>query len=229
MSTASKFNWKEIALLIVLVVIIYVFWSSIFVYPLKMLVVFFHEMSHGLAAIVTGGSIERIELSPQQGGTCYTRGGFRPLVIAAGYLGSLAWGGTILVLAARTRHDKLIMGALGVILLGSAIWWVRPLISFAFGFVFAFGAVMTVAGSLLPEKFNDVLLKVIGLTSCFYAIWDIKSDAIDRNIPSSDASKFGDLLFLNSTIVGVVWIIISLVATVFFLRMAATHAPESDS
>ena len=38
-------------------VVVYCLWNTSLVYPLKILVVFFHEISHGVAAVLTGGSI----------------------------------------------------------------------------------------------------------------------------------------------------------------------------
>ncbi|MFV1959099.1 MAG: M50 family metallopeptidase, partial [Planctomycetota bacterium] len=37
-------------------------WNTWLVWPLKILVVFFHEMGHGLAAVLTGGRIVEIRL-----------------------------------------------------------------------------------------------------------------------------------------------------------------------
>ena len=101
----DRINWRTGGALLVLMAGVVLFWNTWAVYPLKILVVFFHELSHGLAAWITGGSIERIELVAQQGGLCVTRGGSTFLTLSAGYLGSLFWGGLILVVAARTRHD----------------------------------------------------------------------------------------------------------------------------
>ena len=82
----------SLAVPVVVAIVVLVFWDSFVVYPLKILVVLFHELSHGLAAIVSGGAIERIELSVEQGGVCYTRGGSSFLILNSGYLGSLACG-----------------------------------------------------------------------------------------------------------------------------------------
>ena len=67
-------------------------WDTPLVYPLKIFVVLLHEVSHAVMAVATGGSIERIELSPLQGGACYCPGGNAFLTLSAGYLGSLAVG-----------------------------------------------------------------------------------------------------------------------------------------
>ena len=54
-----KGHWQ----LILITVIVFMLWGTPVVYPLKILVVFMHELSHGLAAVFTGGSIEAISLS----------------------------------------------------------------------------------------------------------------------------------------------------------------------
>ena len=93
---------RYIALLLIFIAIGFL-WNTLFVYPLKIFVVFMHEVSHGLAAIATGGRILEIQINPQQGGHALTQGGSRFWTLTAGYLGSLLWGGVILLLAARTR------------------------------------------------------------------------------------------------------------------------------
>jgi hypothetical protein len=45
-------------------------WDTWLVTPLKLFVVMLHEVSHGLAAVATGGSIDRIVLTPDLGGAC---------------------------------------------------------------------------------------------------------------------------------------------------------------
>ena len=66
---------RYIALLLIFIAI-GLLWNTIVVYPLKIFVVFMHEVSHGLAAVVTGGEIVEIQINPQQGGHALTRGGF---------------------------------------------------------------------------------------------------------------------------------------------------------
>ncbi len=56
---------------------------------------YFHEMSHGLSAILTGGHISRIDFSFNGAGLCYTAGGFRNMVTFSGYTGASIWGALI--------------------------------------------------------------------------------------------------------------------------------------
>ncbi|NOX43805.1 MAG: M50 family metallopeptidase [Gammaproteobacteria bacterium] len=69
-------------------------------WPFSWLETYFHEITHGLAAVLSGGSIERIALHFNGSGLCYTRGGWQPLVTFAGYVGAVGWG-AIIYLGAR--------------------------------------------------------------------------------------------------------------------------------
>ncbi len=216
----SNVDWKVLASLVGLMVVVVFFWSSLAVYPLKILVVFFHELSHGLAALLTGGSIERIELVAQEGGLCVTSGGNRFVLLTAGYLGSLVWGGLILLLASRTRIDRAVSIVLGLILVAVSVFFIRPFLGFGFFFGLLAGLALGATGVLLSEGVNDYLLRVIGLTSCMYAVLDIKSDIIDRPGIRSDAAMLSDLTGLPTLFWGFVWIAVAVVAAFFFLLLA---------
>ncbi len=62
-------------------------------WPMKWAETFYHEFSHGMACVLTGGKIERIELEWNGAGCCYTRGGWRVPTLLAGYMGASLWGG----------------------------------------------------------------------------------------------------------------------------------------
>ncbi len=69
-------------------------------WPFSWLETYFHEISHGLMAVLSGGTIERIVLHFDGSGLCYTKGGWAPLVAFAGYVGAVVWG-AIIYLGAR--------------------------------------------------------------------------------------------------------------------------------
>ncbi|MDA8747930.1 M50 family metallopeptidase, partial [Litoreibacter sp.] len=101
--------------LLVTLAVIFALWTTSVVLPLKILVVYLHELSHGLAALATGGEIERINVSAQIGGFTMTRGGNRFAILSAGYLGSLLFGVCMLVLALRSAADRVVMAILGAV------------------------------------------------------------------------------------------------------------------
>lgn len=224
--TFRNVNWKLAGSLLALMVVVALLWNTWAVYPLKILVVLFHELSHGLAAVLTGGSIESIEVVAREGGLCVTRGGNRFVILSAGYLGSLVWGGVILLLASRTRLDRAISAVLGGLLLLVSLLFVRPFGSFGFLFGIGAGAVLVALGLWLPEVVNDYVLKVVGLTSCLYAVMDIQSDIIDRPHLRSDAYMLGEHTGLPTLLWGVLWIVVAVVLAVVFLLRACKQAPR---
>jgi hypothetical protein len=193
-------------------------WDWAFIYPIKVFVVLLHEVGHGLAAVLTGGEIARIEISSNLGGVCWSRGGSMLAVLPAGYLGSMAFGGLILIGAAKTRHDQAISIAIGVIVGVITLLYVRNLFGIAFGLVFALA--MIAAGKLLSEKVNDLLLRFIGMTSSLYAIIDIKEDLISRTVNGSDAFQMSKTFGLPPVFWGVLWIVVAIGCTAVFVAIA---------
>jgi len=108
---------KKVGVLLGIFVCVALLWGTVAVTPIKLLVVLLHEISHGLAAVLTGGSISTIEVNANQGGVCYTVGGSRWFMLSAGYLGSMLWGGAILIAASRTKVDRGLSVAMGLFLL----------------------------------------------------------------------------------------------------------------
>lgn len=101
-------------------------------WPLGWVETFFHEISHGLAALATGGGVDRIELHLRGSGLCYTMGGSRFVVSFSGYAGAVLWG-ALLYLAAGAANPRLansIVALLGVLVVSVGLLWVRDLISF---------------------------------------------------------------------------------------------------
>ena len=222
------FKRLDIRLIGIFVVIAFL-WNTEFVYPLKIFVVFMHEVSHGLAAIATGGSIKEIQVVPQEGGHAITLGGSRFWILTAGYLGSLIWGGLILILAARTHLGKLISAVIGIGMILISAFYLRNTFGFLFGV--GFGGVLILVGRFLPESINEWLLRVIGLTSCLYAILDIKSDVLDRSHLRSDARMLHEEItpYIPTVVWGVLWMMIAIVVTLIVLYIAGKDRESPDA
>lgn len=195
------------------------FWYAPAIYPLKIFVVFLHEISHGLAAVLTGGRIDRIVLEAAQGGACYCPGGNAFLTLSAGYLGSLLWGCVLVIAGLRLgRWSRSTVGLVGAATALLTLFYVRS--GFGLGFGLAFGSALLVSGRFLPVLFNRALLVVLGLTSCMYALLDIKSDVLDRPHLESDAFMLAELTGVPTMAWGVLWIGLGLVISFLLLRRA---------
>jgi hypothetical protein len=179
-------------------------WDTFVIYPFRLFVVFLHEVSHGLAAIATGGSIVSIGLSFDEGGVCVTRGGSRFLVLNAGYLGSLLWGAVLLLLGGQRRRARAAIGTIGAFTLVVTLVYVRSWFGLLYGV--AAGLALLVAASRLGRAVSEVLLAAIGAMSCLYAVWDIASDALLRSTAASDAAALARLTGVPAVVWGVAWI-----------------------
>jgi hypothetical protein len=218
---------KVVGGLLAIFAVVVALWGTPVVTPLKIFVVLLHEISHGLAAVLTGGSIVKMEINAQQGGVCYTAGGFRVVVLSAGYVGSMLWGALIMVLASRTKRDRWISIAIGVFILAMTLLYVRSW--FGFGFALLASAVLIVVGAKLPHRVNEIVLQVIGVTSCLYAVLDIIDDVLHRRGIGSDADMLADLTLIPSVVWGVVWIALSVVVATLALLVAAQKSQGLSS
>lgn len=148
---------------------------------------FFHEISHGLAALITGGRVLNIELRFSGSGVCYTSGGVRWLISVAGYMGAALWGSLIYLLADAIPKNRSHMTAafLIAVLVASGLLYVRDFQSWTIiASIGIFYAVTVRFSDKLPLK---LFLKLAGI----YVILDaLKAPmALFRHQAVSDAAN----------------------------------------
>jgi len=202
--------------LLTLTLLITLLWNTDVLLPLRILTVFLHELSHAVAAIVTGGEVLSLSVSPNEGGLVTARGGSPFWITSAGYLGSLLIGAALFVLALRTHWDRTILAVFGVITLLVAAFYVRDL--FALGFALATGAAMLLASHYLSLDINDMILRTIGISSTIYAPLDIFDDTIRRAHLRSDARILAEQVGGSTLFWGGLWLVISLGVIALTLR-----------
>lgn len=198
---------------------LFLLWTTPLIYPLKLFVVFLHELSHGMMAVATGGRLDHFVVNGNEGGHAISIGGSRFLILSAGYLGSLMWGGLILLIAARTNYDKALSVSLGLVTVLITLVFTRNTFGIAFGMLFGTGLIL--AGKYVRESINDWMLRTIGFATCIYAILDIASDVLWRSALKSDARMLAELTGIPTLIWGSFWILLAIVGTGFFLSLAS--------
>ena len=210
--TWVKGHWQ----LILIILCVFALWQTPVMIPLKILVVFLHELAHALMTLLTGGEVVSLSISPQQGGLVVSRGGSRFLTLTAGYLGSLLIGVALLLVALRTHADRAVMAICGLAMLAVAAFYIRDL--FALAFTIGTGLAMLAIARFVPRQINDLFLRVIGLTSMIYVPYDIFSDTIARSSLRSDARMLAEEFGGTTVIWGGIWLVISLVVIGWCLR-----------
>ncbi|MEP1767621.1 MAG: M50 family metallopeptidase [Sulfitobacter sp.] len=202
--------------LLIILAGVFVLWQTPVMIPLKILVVLLHELSHALAAWLTGGSVEQISVSTAQGGFAITRGGSRFVILSAGYLGSLLIGAALLIVALRSNIDRLVTAVLGGVMILVTVLFVRDL--FTAAFCLGTAGVLLASSRLLGHAANDMVLRVIGLSSLIYVPYDIFDDTIARAALRSDAHMLAQEFGGTTMLWGGLWLVLSLGVILWCVR-----------
>jgi hypothetical protein len=107
--------------------------GSLILYPFTILATWFHEMGHGIAAMLTGRGFERLLIFADGSGLALSRGpadGYGvtdALIAASGPLGPAIAGAVLIVCSRSPKATRIALAVLGVALLLSTLIWVRSL------------------------------------------------------------------------------------------------------
>lgn len=212
------------AALIALVLLSLVFWSSVVITPVKLFVVLLHELSHALAALLTGGSVVHIEIDPRIGGLAVTRGGWTWVIVSSGYIGSMLLGSLILLASTRERGVRMLAAGIGLVVLAVTVLFVRN----AFGVVFGvlFGAAMIAAARYLPRFWLPLVVQYLGAVSCLYALVDVQEDLLTLEHRLTDASIMAASTGIPALLWGLLWSAISLAVFILTIRFVWKKAKQ---
>jgi hypothetical protein len=178
--------------------------------PFKWLESYFHEISHGLSALISGGGIVKIELFPNGAGLCTTRGGSILLISFMGYAGAILWGSLIYSIASISQKTAKFFSSLIILLIVfSLIFWVRDLLTLVI--------VLVILGLfLLKLKLPNTghLQKILKLTGMMVLLNSFLSPLYlldGRSI--GDGARLSEITLIPELI----WVIIWSVSAVFAL------------
>ena len=198
------------------IILSFIFWNTFYIFPIKLFVVLLHEISHGLAAIASGGNIAEIQINYNLGGAAKITGGNSLLIASAGYIGSLLWGG-LLFLSARNQKFSIYVCtfySIGILIITALF------IKHLFGIFFALGFVifLFISPRYLPDLFHKFSIKILGIISCLYTIFDIKSDLITLNYSSTDAQIIANITNIPAIFWGFLMLAVSLLIFYLLIR-----------
>lgn len=196
--------------LFVLVAIIFIQIPIVSV-PFKWLESYFHEISHGLATLITGGSVVQIELFPNGAGLCTTRGGFTLLISFMGYAGAILWGCLIYSIASiNQRVAKVASGMIVTLILASLIFWVRDLLTLLILLVvlgiFLLQFKLPQLGHLQKIlKFTGIMVLLNSLLSPLYLL-------DGRSI--GDGARLAEITFIPELIWVIIWSVMAILGLI---------------
>jgi hypothetical protein len=197
-------------------------------YPFMIFSTWVHEMCHGLAAILCGGYIAKINVFPDGSGLAYTAvntGWKKAFVASAGYPGT-AVTGCLLLLSRRTTLGPTI-GTIGIgfCMMLTCILWVRGL--FGVLIILGEGLVLVLFGWKLPANYLDTLYNFLAATCCLNAVESIHDlfasgsyTVGGETVTSSDAHSVAEKWGMDYRFWAILWLCMSLVLTLIGIVFA---------
>ena len=226
-SLARQDQKERVALLLGIALASILLWQtmlgSLLLYPFTILATWFHEMGHGIAAMVTGRGFERLLIFADGSGVAES---LRPadgygltdaLVAASGPLGPAIAGALLIVSSRSPTATRNALAVLGVALVVSTLIWVRSLTGWlvlpALGIAIV---LLALRGSLAWRRFAIQLLGVQAAISAWQQFDYLFSPGgnVGGQLHRSDTGAIADVLLLpywiwgaiiSATILALLW------------------------
>jgi len=189
-------------------------------YPFMIFSTWIHEMCHGMAALLTGGSIARLQIFADGSGLAYTvttTTNARAFVASAGYPGTAVTGCLMLLFRRTTLGPTIGTMTMGVLMLISCLLYVRN----KFGLIALSieGLLLVGGGWFAPAALLDHLYGFLSATCCLNAVESIhdlfgaSQGYAGGQLMSSDAHTVAEYWGGDYRVWATIWFILALALT----------------
>lgn len=227
---ASGLDGGKLLMLVGFLALGIVGWDWPMLWPFKLLAVMGHETGHALAALLAGGSVEKVSIAGNESGECLsaipTSFFARTIVYSAGYVGSALISVVLLLLTFRFDLRRVVLSAACVWLLAMGLLYARDPFTLAFcgGMAAAFG----LGAKYLPPQVVGVVNLFLASFTALYAAMDLKDDLWNSAVRArSDAQLLADITPIPAVIWAGLWTLLSaaVLAGGIYLAMRRREAP----
>jgi hypothetical protein len=174
-------------------------------YPFTILATWFHEMGHGLCAMLLGGSFVSLSLFPDGSGYAVYSGTRFPgqpglaLVAAAGPLGPALAGALLIFVSLRPKWSRLGLTGVALVMLLSALIWIRTL--FGVSLIGLMALVLLLIRFKGADRWHSLTLQFIGVQACISVFLNIgylftEKVQVSGRLVYSDTGQIAAALFL---------------------------------
>lgn len=218
------------------VVLWFIPFTEILIYPFRIFVTFIHEGGHAIAALLTGNSVASLSVAMNASGETYTtKGGLvsQFLVASAGYVGSMAFGALLLLLIRKAIAARIVLlGSAALIFALTLIFGIlKPIISWGAlsGIPFTFFAgTMLAIGLVAVARFASArvatfFVSFLAVQCIFNALLDLKtvfflSSPFARVVPT-DALNMANATGIPAVFWVILWILVALAILALTMRV----------
>jgi hypothetical protein len=177
----SDVLWQSRSLLLIAsaitVALMFLPYSNIILYPLRLFVTFIHESGHALAALISGGSVESLTVMPNGEGVTMTRDApwAAWLVLSGGYLGTTIFGALLLQVGRLKRWQNAgratLYAAAAFLLTVTLLWGHNPFTLLA-GIVLA--ALLGGLARISAPRVANFIASFLAVQCCLNALGDLR-------------------------------------------------------
>jgi hypothetical protein len=215
--------------------------GGVLLYPFKLLATWLHELSHGLAMILSGAEFDHMRIYRDTSGLAYSQNHpgrvGRAVIAATGYMGTPLWGAVLLVVTPNPRLARWALLLLAGLLLGTALTVIDTPGGDDFGpwAVGAIGAACAAAALVVPARWRLTIAHFVAAQSCVNSLLDIRvlfrpSQMVGGRIAGASdahnmaAATFGTTATWAVWTWAIVWLLWSLVVLYIALRLGGSRA-----
>jgi hypothetical protein len=215
--------------------------GGVLLYPFKLLATWLHELSHALAMLLTGTGVERVVIYRDTSGLAYSSTPHgpiaKPIISAAGYMGTALWGALLLVVTPHGRAARHALLVLAGLLCATAVLVVDAPGGDYFGplATAGIGLASAAAALLLPDRGRVAVAHFVAAQLCVNALLDIRvllrpSQVVNglyagaSDAHAMAASTFGTRETWAVWFWAIAWLVWSLVVLFVALRVSGRRA-----
>jgi hypothetical protein len=215
--------------------------GGVLLYPFKLLATWLHELSHGLAMLLTGVGFDRVLIYRDTSGLAYGSSEAGRLagaiIAAAGYMGTPLWGAVLLVVTPDVRWARWALLALAALLVGTALTVIDTPEGDSFGpwAIGAIGAAIAAAALVVPGRLRLAIAHFVAAQSCVDALLDIRvllrpAQVVGGKVAGASdahnmaAATFGTTATWAVWTWAIVWLLWSLAVLYAALRLSGSRA-----
>ncbi len=166
-------------------------------YPLRLFITLIHESGHALAAVLTGGSVNYLQVFTNGEGVTWSQTSLwaQGIVISGGYLGTTIFGAILLQLARSPKWKTTLAGIALYVLAVTLIWAHNPfdnLFTLVVGIVL--GAILLGLARGLPPIGASFVVTFLAVQCCLNAVGDLR---ILLQLTTTMPGKDNDAVFMS--------------------------------
>ncbi|MDH5178632.1 MAG: M50 family metallopeptidase [Gammaproteobacteria bacterium] len=184
-------------------------------WPFNWIETYFHEISHGLTAVFTGGHIREIVIRIDGSGYCEYAGGWHGLTSFAGYAGAIL-SGALMYLSARSlgRSSTIISTLLVIAILLTIIFYAGDLIT-----MLILGILVLLFYLAAAKRFSQVFNRVEEFIGIYVLMNAIRSPFHLLDGQSiGDGAALAKLTYIPEIVWVAVWVVLGLAVLIGLWR-----------